>query len=150
MQLYFAGPLFCEAERTFNSMLTKEIEKLGFDVFLPQRNGDMINKEPYINMTVEDRARAIFEIDKAHILRSDIFLFVLDGRVPDEGAAVALGIANMHKMLENIDMQLIGLHTDKRAAFMNEKLNPMIFSSLDHISLSVKELKAYLKELNKG
>jgi len=146
MLLYFAGPLFCESERKFNSELTIEIEKLGFDVFLPQRDGDIVNKEPYISMAVEDRARAIFDMDKAHILESDIFLFVLDGRIPDEGAAVALGIAHMHKILSNSKMQLIGLHTDKRTAFMNEKLNPMIFSSLDYVAECVEELKAYLKK----
>ena len=39
MRLYFAGPLFCESERVFNARLAAEIEKLAYDVFLPQRDG---------------------------------------------------------------------------------------------------------------
>ena len=37
--LYFAAPLFSESERIFNAALTREIERLGFTVFLPQRDG---------------------------------------------------------------------------------------------------------------
>ena len=36
MLIYFAGPLFCPAERIFNTDLTKKLEHLGFSVFLPQ------------------------------------------------------------------------------------------------------------------
>lgn len=145
MLLYFAAPLFCHAELAFNMGLTHEIEALGFEGFLPQRDGDQVNQEPIISMSVADRARAIFEMDKAHLFESDIFLFVLDGRVPDEGAAVALGIAHTHKAYAKKDRILVGLHTDKRAAFMGGKLNPMIFSSLDYIATSMAELLVFLK-----
>ncbi len=37
--LYFAAPLFSESERAFNAALTAEIERRGFTVFLPQRDG---------------------------------------------------------------------------------------------------------------
>ncbi|GAA0182105.1 hypothetical protein SH2C18_45390 [Clostridium sediminicola] len=145
MLLYFAAPLFCRAELDFNINLTKKIEKLGYDVFLPQRDGDKINKEPYISMATEDRAREIFEMDKEHLFKSDIFLYILDGRIPDEGAAVALGMAHLHTELEKKKRILVGLHTDKRAAFVNEKLNPMIFSPLDYIATSEEDLINYLK-----
>jgi nucleoside 2-deoxyribosyltransferase len=149
MLLYFAAPLFCEAELRFNSTLTTEIEALGLDVFLPQRDGSIVNQEPYISMPPEDRARAIFQMDKKQLFKADIFFYVLDGRIPDEGAAVALGMAYMHKELVNEDLLLVGLHTDKRAAFMNGKLNPMIFSSLDYIADSVEDLMVYLKVASK-
>jgi hypothetical protein len=42
---------------------------------------------------------ALFESDKHKIFESDAFLFVLDGRVPDEGACVELGLAYAHKGL---------------------------------------------------
>ncbi|MBN2898649.1 MAG: nucleoside 2-deoxyribosyltransferase domain-containing protein [Clostridia bacterium] len=146
MLLYFAGPLFCEAERAFNAKLTEQIETLGYKVFLPQRDGDQVNHEPYLSMTVEKRAKAIFDLDKEHLLSSDIFLYVLDGRIPDEGAAVALGMAHMKKKMDREEMILVGLHTDRRAAFPNEKLNPMIYSSLDVIYNNVDALLAYLEE----
>jgi len=37
--IYLAGPLFSEAERRFNLELTQRLEALGFDIFLPQRDG---------------------------------------------------------------------------------------------------------------
>ena len=39
MRVYFAAPLFNVAERTFNINLTNKIEEIGFEVFLPQRDG---------------------------------------------------------------------------------------------------------------
>lgn len=93
MLIYLAGPLFSEAERRFNSQLTEKLETLGFRVFLPQRDGVEREKPPYDAMTPEERRHATFHLDKAKITEADVFLFVLDGRVPDEGACVELGIA---------------------------------------------------------
>jgi len=75
--------------------------------------------------------RAIFERDRDKLLQADIFLFVLDGRVPDEGACVELGIAYEHKHLLQQDKLLLGLHTDMRGAFPEGKLNAMISGALD-------------------
>ena len=147
MLLYFAGPLFNVAELNFNESLTSQIEALGYQVFLPQRDGDKVNHEPYISMEAGLRARAIFDLDRVHLIESDIFLYILDGRIPDEGAALALGIVHTHKALVKKDRRLVGLHTDKRAAFINEKLNPMIYSSLDYIADSVEDLLSYLSEV---
>ena len=38
-KIYYAGSLFNEAEKSFNIKLAHELEKDGFDVFLPQRDG---------------------------------------------------------------------------------------------------------------
>lgn len=150
MLLYFAAPLFSTAELEFNEKLTEKIESLGYSVFLPQRDGDkVINSEPILSMSTEDRAREIFRIDKLNLFKSDIFLYVLDGRVPDEGAAVALGMAHLHGELTDKKRILVGLHTDKRASFINEKLNPMLFSPLDYIADSIEDLLGYL-EKHKG
>jgi hypothetical protein len=97
----------------------------------------------------EDRARAIFKMDKKQLFKTDIFFYVLDGRIPDEGAAVALGMSYIYKELVNGNLLLVGLHTDKRVAFTNGKLNPMIFSSLDYIADSIEELMTYLKTVSK-
>jgi nucleoside 2-deoxyribosyltransferase len=97
--IYLAGPLFSEAERRFNLELTHRLEALDFDVFLPQRDGVERDRAPYDTMTAEERRHAMFHLDRARILDADVFLFVLDGRVPDEGACVELGIAYCHKYL---------------------------------------------------
>jgi nucleoside 2-deoxyribosyltransferase len=44
--IYLAGPLFSEAERCFNLGLSQRLESLGFDVFLPQRDGSNATDHP--------------------------------------------------------------------------------------------------------
>ncbi len=133
MLIYFAAPLFSDAERRFNELLAGKLEALGFDVFLPQRDGVEPNKPPYDAMTPEERRHAIFELDNEKILEADIFLFVLDGRVPDEGACVELGIAYCQRELQGNRKLLVGLQTDWRAAFPGSKLNPMVRVPLQYV-----------------
>jgi hypothetical protein len=134
MLIYFAGPLFSEAERMFNLALTERLEQANFEVFLPQRDGAERDKPPYDQMTREERRRAMFELDKRKIFECDIFLFVLDGRVPDEGACVELGLAHAYKELQGSKKLLIGLQSDLRAAFLGAKLNPMLSVPLEHVA----------------
>jgi nucleoside 2-deoxyribosyltransferase len=131
--IYFAGPLFSEAERRFNLALTQRLEALGYEVFLPQRDGAERDRPPYDAMTPEERRQAMFRLDTSRILDSDVFLFVLDGRVPDEGACVELGIAHCQKYLQNGEKLLLGLHTDTRSAFVGARLNPMVRVPLDYV-----------------
>ncbi|MBI9092211.1 MAG: nucleoside 2-deoxyribosyltransferase domain-containing protein [Desulfobacterium sp.] len=133
MKIYFAGPLFSEAERNFNSDLTNQLENTGFHVFLPQRDGVETNKPPYDKMSREERRKTMFELDRDKILESDIFLFVLDGRIPDEGACVELGMAYTEKIMTGRRRFIIGLHTDIRAAFIKSKLNPMLTLCFDQL-----------------
>jgi nucleoside 2-deoxyribosyltransferase len=148
MQIYFAAPLFCQAEKEFNLQLTHILEKHGFTVFLPQRDGMESSKPPYNEMTGDELFKAIFALDRDKIQEADIFLFVLDGRVPDEGACVELGIAYSQKHYINQDKLLIGLHTDARGAFTNTgaKLNAMISGSLDIVANNENDLITTLKE----
>ncbi len=145
MLIYFAAPLFSEAEKRYNQTLTEKLESLGFQVFLPQRDGVDRNKSPYNAMTKEERRIALFNLDKKKIFESDIFLFVLDGRVPDEGACVELGIAYCQKDLQKNTKLLVGLKTDNRAVCIDSKLNPMIRVPLDYIAESEEDLIEFLK-----
>ena len=149
MHIYFAAPLFSQAEKKFNAELTGELERRGFSVFLPQRDGIDGKKEIYRSMSREQRRRTIFETDRDQILRADIFLFILDGRIPDEGACVELGIAYLDKQITKPDKQLIGLMTDIRASFLGAKLNPMLSQALDQIVESEEELLKFLQPVNK-
>ena len=126
MLIYFAAPLFCQAERAFNSELTAKLEERGFTVFLPQRDGVEVDRPPYSQMSSDERCQAIFRVDRDKLLEADIFLFVLDGRVPDEGACVELGIAYGQQHLLQRDKLLVGLHTDMRGALIGAKLNAMV------------------------
>jgi hypothetical protein len=73
----------------------------------------------------------MFHLDRTRILDADVF--VLDGRIPDEGACVELGIAYYQKYLQNGEKLLLGLHTDTRAAFIGGRLNPMVRIPLDYV-----------------
>ena len=140
MLIYFAAPLFSQAERNFNQTLTQKLESMGYQVFLPQRDGAEPDKAPYDKMAKAERRLAIFQIDTEKIVESDVFLFILDGRVPDEGACVELGFAYAYKKFQQPDKLLIGLQTDSRAAFMGSKLNPMIRVPLEYIALDEAQL----------
>ncbi len=145
MKIYFAGPLFNKAEKQFNQELTEKLESNGFFVFLPQRDGVETNKPPFDTMEPDERRKAMFELDRKEIFNADIFLIVLDGRIPDEGACVELGIAFSQRYLEKKEKILIGLHTDSRAAFIGSKLNPMVKVPLDYIASNEHELMEFLK-----
>ncbi|HJQ28408.1 MAG TPA: nucleoside 2-deoxyribosyltransferase domain-containing protein [Rubrobacter sp.] len=146
MLIYLAGPLFSEAECRFNLELTQRLESHDFRVFLPQRDGVERGQPPYDSMTPEERRHAMFHLDWSMILDSDIFLFVLDGRVPDEGACVELGIAYCQRKLQDSEKLLIGLHTDPRAAFIGARLNPMVSVPLDRIADDEETLLRILSE----
>lgn len=142
--IYFAAPLFSEAELAFNASLAAELEVAGFEVFLPQRDGVEAGKAPYSSMTRDERRRATFELDREHIVDCDVFLIVLDGRVPDEGATLELGLAHGHRLATGCARLIIGLHTDCRAAFLGAKLNPMLVGALDAV---VEDRAALLEAL---
>jgi nucleoside 2-deoxyribosyltransferase len=131
--IYFAAPLFSEAELAFNAALCADLEAAGHKVFLPQRDGVEAAKPPYSTMTPDERRRATFELDRERILACDVFLIVLDGRIPDEGACVELGLAYAHRLATSCDRLIIGWHTDCRAAFLGAKLNPMLAGALDAV-----------------
>lgn len=147
MKIYFAAPLFCNAEKIFNEELCNKLEHIGFEVFLPQRDGAEKTIIDYKDLEKVERRQAIFKCDYEQIVSSEIFLFVLDGRIPDEGACVELGIAYTIKKMEDKNKIIIGLHTDSRAAFIGSKLNPMIKIPIDIIFDTIEELLEYLNQM---
>jgi len=142
MRVYIAGPLFSKAERVFNLRLAEKLEAKGYQVYLPQRDGIESEKVQYNKVPINELQKAIFERDRDELLQADVFLFVLDGRVPDEGACVELGIAYEHKHLLQQDKLLLGLHTDMRGAFPEGKLNAMISGALDYTTGDEEQLLA--------
>lgn len=142
--VYFAGPLFSQAEKDYNLKLTKLLEERGYKVFLPQRDG--FEAAQFVGKSEDELTKMIFEKDVSEILKADIVFMVLDGRVPDEGACVELGIAYAN------NKRCYGVKTDTRSAEMHLDLNPMIagcfkkiFKNFDGERL-VEDLKRYLSE----
>lgn len=143
-RIYFAAPLFSEAEREYNLKIVSLLESYGYEVFLPQRDGflapDLAGK------TEEEKTKMIFEKDREEVLKADILFFMLDGRVPDEGACVELGIAY------ESGKRCYGIKNDSRSIELDMDLNPMLagcftklFYDLDSEAL-IRSLEAYLKE----
>jgi nucleoside 2-deoxyribosyltransferase len=81
MRVYLAGPLFSEAEQEFNRGLAADLEAAGLTVYLPQRDGIELDSEAYRTLDPDERAQAIFTMDRDAVLAADVFLYVLDGRV---------------------------------------------------------------------
>ena len=144
--IYFAGPLFSEAEKEFNQKLTEKLEHISFQVFLPQRDGVERNKAPFNKLSKTKRRLVLFKLDITKVSESDIFLFILDGRVPDEGACVELGIAWSLKTYQHQNKLIAGLRTGNPDAFYKTGLNPMLRACFDKLTSSENELLAFLKE----
>ena len=89
-RIYFAAPLFCKAELEFNERLALLLRKNGHDVFLPQENTPDVDISP---ITGRAGRKAVFLEDVSAIDECDTFLFIMDGRIPDEGASFELGYA---------------------------------------------------------
>lgn len=117
-KIYFAGPLFCCGEKNFNLSLASIFEEYGYQVFLPQRDG--YEAAQLKDKSSDEISKMIFQKDTTEILNADIFFMVLDGRVPDDGACVELGIAYAN------GKQCYGLKTDNRALELGLDLNPLI------------------------
>jgi nucleoside 2-deoxyribosyltransferase len=148
-RLYFSGPLFSVAEKKFNLDLCRKIEALGYSVFLPQRDGPEHDKKLISRLSNEERQESIFVVDRMKVLDCDVFLLILDGRVPDEGACVELGMVYAQKYLNNTDKTILGLSTDPRYLFPDSKLNPMIQRAMDRIFESEEALLDFLRNPGK-
>jgi len=122
MRIYIAGPLFSDAELEYNEKLDKFLSDLGFTTFLPQRDGyKLVELEKKVGR--KEALRIIFDRDVQEIRVCDAVVFNMDGRVPDEGACVEIGIAYA------LGKECIGLKTDARGAFGGAD-NPMVLGAL--------------------
>ena len=143
-KVYFAGPLFNQAEKDFNLELTKVLEEYGYEVFLPQR--DEIEAALLEGKTEEELIEMIFSLDAGEVCKADILFMNLDGRVPDEGACVELGIAYAN------GKRCYGFKTDTRSVEAGMDLNPMISGCMTRIfknydgDMLIEEIKEYLSE----
>ena len=120
------------------------LEGHGYTVFLPQRDGllapDLEGK------SAEEKLDLIFQKDCEEVMKADILFMNLDGRVPDEGACVELGMAFAS------GKRCYGAKTDVRAVELDLDLNPMIsecftklFENYDGDEL-VAEIDEYLSQ----
>jgi nucleoside 2-deoxyribosyltransferase len=84
MRLYFAGPLFTQAERLWNAQLARHLVAAGHSVFLPQ---DEVKA-----LTTLD-AHRIFQIDVDGVRAAEAVVAILDGADSDSGTSFECGVA---------------------------------------------------------
>ena len=143
-RVYFAGPLFNQGEKDFNLKIAAVLEEYGYEVFLPQRDG--IEAALLEGKTGEEKIAIIFEKDVSEIMKADIIFMNIDGRVPDEGACVELGMAYAN------GKRCYGFMTDTRVIESDIDINPMIsqcfiklFKDYNGDKL-IEMIRAYLSE----
>jgi len=83
MKLYFAGPLFSAAERSWNAELAAALRDGGHTVFLPQEQEQEPGKD----------AAKIFGTDVGGIDGADVLVAIMDGPDPDSGTVWECGYA---------------------------------------------------------
>ena len=81
MKLYFAGPLFTAAERSWNAEFATALRAAGHDVFLPQEQEK------------GKTAAGVFAHDVGGIDWADALVAIMDGPDPDSGTAWEVGYA---------------------------------------------------------
>lgn len=140
MKIYLAGPLFNESELERNSKIKNFLVSLGYDVYLPQDEGlayEMINESNKMEVN-----KKIFDMDVENLKKCDMLVFILDGRVPDEGGCVELGMAYAW------GKKSIGYKTDTRALDNTGDDNLMIEGCFDFkIARNLEDLEKMLKEI---
>ena len=141
MKLYFASPLFSEAERDWIRSTIKEIESLAAQrgtktkIIFPY---DLITQSE-IDLLGPKAKLEIFSRCKSHLDDANLVIALLDGSQVDDGTAWEIGYFFARKSSEQ---KIIGIRTDFRRAGESEGaiVNPMIECSCDWVVRSRDEL----------
>ena len=143
-RVYLASPMFSQAEKDYNLKIAHVLEEYGYVVFLPQRDG--LEAAYLEGKSEEELTELIFNLDYQEVIKADIIFMNIDGRVPDEGANVELGIGYA------VGKRCYGFKTDARTVEKDLDLNPMIsgcfvklFENTDGDKL-IEELEQYLTD----
>jgi len=99
MRLYFAGPLFTQAERAWNGQIADRLAEAGHEVFLPQDE---------VKAIASLDADVIFRIDVDGVRGADAVVAVLDGADPDSGTCFECGLAFA------LGIPIVGVRSDFR------------------------------------
>jgi nucleoside 2-deoxyribosyltransferase len=135
--IYLAGPLFSLPEKRENLRLCRMLERW-CDVFLPQRDGELIPHLIQRGLSQQEAYQTVFERDTAAIKACDALVINLDGRVIDEGAAFELGYAHA------LGKCCVGYRTDVRVLLPCGQ-NPMVVVPLSAIFTSVEMLESWAR-----
>ncbi|HRY77069.1 MAG TPA: nucleoside 2-deoxyribosyltransferase domain-containing protein [Candidatus Paceibacterota bacterium] len=101
--IYWAGPLFTQAERIWNRICAECLRSRGYRVILPQdRNLPLVNGKPDFDAIAKDCQEQAIE--------ADVMVAVLDGPDSDSGTSLEVGLKIQDKGI------VIGVRTDFRSS----------------------------------
>ncbi len=129
MQLYYAGPLFTQAERTWNAMIARILVDHGHSVFLPQTEVQELERL---------EAGPIFQLDVDGVRSAEVIVAILDGADPDSGTCFECGLAFA------LGIPIVAVRTDFRAggdALPGQRL-PAINLMLSEAAAEIVDLPA--------
>ena len=124
--MYLAGPLFTVAERDFNAALARRLERLGYRVFLPQRDAAAGRGR--------HRTRRLYEHCLRGLRSAEIVVAICDGPTADDGTAWEVGYAVA------AGKPVYALRTDSRRVAPDEHVNLMIQHSVAALVRTVPRL----------
>jgi nucleoside 2-deoxyribosyltransferase len=133
--VYFAGPLFSEAEIQFNANLASQLREHGYSIFLPQDecNGKTLDQ--------------IFATCRKGIDNAEVVIAILDGADADSGTCWECGYAYAK------GKPVVAVRTDFRESGDTKGFNAMLYYGASAIVMQPKncaeEILSALKKLKK-
>lgn len=137
-RVYCAGPLFNQPERDEMTLIADNLNRAGFPVYLPHRDGMEFRLVHHVltgkGWPAADAARflheAIFALDIYQlVVECEAVVWNLNGRVPDEGAVAEAAIA------WTLGKPLVAFHADART-LISGRLNPMLVGLVEFETVS--------------
>ena len=141
MKIYFAGPLFTEAERAWIISVKEKIEALARELGQPVRvvwPYELVSREDATAMGPRAKYE-IFRLCREELKDTDLLLALLDGPQVDDGTAWEIGY---FYAVRRENAEIIGIRTDFRHAGETEtgRVNTMIECSCDEITWRTEDL----------
>jgi nucleoside 2-deoxyribosyltransferase len=105
MKIYFAGPLFSAAEKSFNLRFSENLRQQNpdFQMILPQIEAEKI-------LSLPDFLPRMYQFCLQSIKECDVVLAILEGADADSGTCIEMGYAF------GIGKPIIGVRTDFRSS----------------------------------
>jgi len=141
-RVYVAGDLITEAVRQQMQEITAELERQGFEVFLPGRDAGLLREENLHGVeTRKELFKPIFERDIVEIEKADYYICILDGLC--FGTSLELGYAYAVKKLLKPSLKIVGIYTDLRGT---DSLDLMRTYACDMIYTSMRDLPRLIQQ----
>ena len=102
--IYWAGPLFTQAERTWNRLCAHALISMGYNVILPQDEANKFITDGKVDF------QSLAEDCRRHSCESTYMVAILDGSDTDSGTSLEIGL----RLANN--RPVIGVRTDFRQA----------------------------------